>query len=110
VSAQAAELASPFGPTRLPRQAAEDLAGVMKALADPSRLMILSLLHHHRDGVNLGKMVRLLGTLSQATVWHHLGILVAAGVVDRAKEPPYVVHRINAQGLAAIAAALGGAR
>jgi ArsR family transcriptional regulator len=107
VSARTAELASPFGPTGLPRQAAEDLAGVMKALGDPARLMMLSLLRHHDpDGLHVMQITALVGYLSQPTVSHHLGVLVAAGMVDRAKHGPFVVHRLNTDRVAAVAALL----
>jgi ArsR family transcriptional regulator len=100
----APELVSPFGPTRLPRQAATDLAGVMKVYADPTRLMILSLLHNTPDGMHVAEVGTHIGHLKQPTVSHHLHILVAAGLVDRVKDGPYGVHRLNAERAATIAA------
>lgn len=88
-------LVSPFGPARLPRKSAGDLATALKVFGDPARLMILNLLHRNDTGLYVAELVELLGFLSQPTVTHHLNILVRAGLVDRVKNGIYVVHRLN---------------
>ncbi len=103
----AVELTSPFGPTRLSRQSAEDLAAVMKAVADPARLMILSvLLHRGTDGAHIEELVAALGFLAQPTISHHAQVLVAAGLVEREKVSSFVVLRLNRGRVAALASVL----
>ena len=61
------------------------LAGVLKALADPARLRIVSLLAAHDGGeACVCDLTEPLG-LAQPTVSHHLRTLVAAGLVRRDK-------------------------
>ena len=64
-----------------PRQA-EDLAGVFKALADPVRLRLLSMIagsENETCACDLTSPV----SRSQPTVSHHLSVLVNAGLVTR---------------------------
>lgn len=67
---------------------ADDAAGlsaVLKAIADPARLRLLSLLSAHEGGeACVCDLTEPLG-LSQPTVSHHLKTLVDAGLVHREK-------------------------
>jgi len=57
----------------------------MKALADPARLRLLSLVAAHQDGeACVCDLTEPLG-LSQPTVSHHLKVLVDAGLLHRDK-------------------------
>src|SRR5437867_246818 len=62
---------------------AEELATPLKALADPARLRILSLIQAHEGGeacvCNLTDVL----DLTQGTVSHHLRVLREAGLVER---------------------------
>jgi len=61
------------------------LAGVLKALADPARLRIVSMLAAHENGeACVCDLTEPLG-LSQPTVSHHMKTLVEAGLVRREK-------------------------
>lgn len=65
------------------RSAAETMAGLLKAVADPARLQLLSML---RAAPNLEACVCDLTAplgLSQPTVSHHLKVLTDAGLVTR---------------------------
>ncbi|MGV8886116.1 MAG: ArsR/SmtB family transcription factor [Microbacteriaceae bacterium] len=64
---------------------ADDLARSLKALADPSRLRIISLVaaHENREACVCDLTERL--GLSQPTVSHHLKVLVDAGFLSRSK-------------------------
>lgn len=89
---------------------AVQLASVLKALADPTRLQLLALL---ADGEQCcSDLNDRLGRLKQPTVSHHLGVLVAAGLVRRRPEGVFVWHTLTPVGLAAVVDALapGGAR
>ena len=64
---------------------AADLAGLLKALADPARLRLVSLVAVHDGGeACVCDLTAPLG-LTQPTISHHLKILVDAGIFTRDK-------------------------
>ncbi|GAA1720456.1 ArsR/SmtB family transcription factor [Fodinicola feengrottensis] len=72
-------------PTEAPldRAAAEDLAKTLKAVADPTRLQLLSLIRAAPAGeACVCDLTEPVG-LSQPTVSHHLKVLVNAGLLRR---------------------------
>lgn len=69
----------------LSESSADDLARSLKALADPARLRIISMVAAHEDGeACVCDLTDGLG-LSQPTVSHHLKVLVEAGFLTRSK-------------------------
>jgi len=76
---------SPLTAASLDAAAAEDLARTLKALSDPARLRLISMVAAH-DGREacVCDLVEPLG-LSQPTVSHHLKVLVDAGFLTREK-------------------------
>ena len=65
--------------------AATELARVLKAIADPARLRLLSMIAAHEGGeACVCDLTEPLG-LSQPTVSHHLKVLVDAGLLTRDK-------------------------
>lgn len=71
--------------TPIDRMTAEELAVLLKAVADPTRLQLLSLLRAQENcEACVCDLVDAIG-LSQATVSHHLKILKEAGVVNKEK-------------------------
>ena len=64
---------------------AAGLATVLKALADPSRLRVLSLIAAAQDGTACVCDLTEPLDLTQPTVSHHLKVLVDAGLVRREK-------------------------
>src|SRR3712207_2258136 len=67
----------------LSAEQARDLAGTLKAIADPARLRLLSMISAHVDGeACVCDLTAPLG-LSQPTVSHHLKVLLDAGLVTR---------------------------
>lgn len=102
-------LKSPFG-GRMRRADAHRLAGVLKALADPTRLQLLALLGECNS--TAGELVDLVGRLKQPTISHHLGVLLAAGLVERRMADRHAWYSLSSAGLAAVADALrpGGVR
>ena len=73
---------------------AVSVARTMKALADPARLRILSMVAAHDDGeACVCDLTEPLG-LSQPTVSHHLKILVDAGFLSRSKRGTWAYYRI----------------
>lgn len=97
------DLPSPFA-GELSRHDATRLAGALKALADPARLQILSLLRAN-DEMVITAFPEPLG-LSQPTVSHHVTILVDAGLVVRGRNGTFRPVRADPAGLAAIVQAI----
>nr|WP_205709091.1 metalloregulator ArsR/SmtB family transcription factor [Kineococcus siccus] len=86
--------------------AASDLARTLKALADPARLRLLSLVAAHEGGEACAcDLVASLG-LSQPTVSHHLKVLVEAGLLTRDKRGVWAYFALVPQALNALAAVL----
>lgn len=78
----------------LDRARAEEIAAAVKALADPARLQILSILRALPDGsACAGEFVKPLG-VSAATVSHHLKVLHDAGFVTRERRGPWIYYRL----------------
>lgn len=91
----------------LDEEGATVLAAQLKALADPTRLRLLSLIATSPTGdlcaCNLPSVVE----KSQPTVSHHLSQLLQAGVITREQRGKWAWFRLDPESLAAIRAALG---
>jgi ArsR family transcriptional regulator, arsenate/arsenite/antimonite-responsive transcriptional repressor len=78
----------------------------LKALADPMRVKIMSLLFGSLAGEEIsGELAAVLG-LSESTVSHHLTQLRKAGLVESDRRGMYVFHRARKDALGAICAVL----
>lgn len=94
---------SPLAGEPIKRADAGKLAGVLKALADPARLRLLSLIQSAPDGeACVTDLTAPLG-LSQPTVSHHLRILTEAGLLERDKRGVFAYYRLVPSAIAAIA-------
>lgn len=81
---------------------AQRLAALLKVLADPARLRLLSLIHAQPDGeACVCHLTSPLG-LSQPTVSHHLKVLLDAGLVEREQRGSWAHFRVRPEPLAAI--------
>ena len=86
---------------------AVELAGVLKVLADPARLRLLSIIATADTGEMCAcDLVEPLGR-SQPTVSHHLSVLVDAGLVTRDKRGRWAWFRVVPERLEVIRRALG---
>ena len=86
---------------------AEQLAAAFRAIADPTRLRLISLLASHPDGeACVCDLVEPLA-LSQPTVSHHLKLLYEAGLIAREKRGLWVYYRLIPARLQALRDALG---
>ena len=65
------------------RDAAESLAGLLKAVADPTRLQLLALVRSSPEGEACVCDLTAPLALSQPTVSHHLKVLTDAGLLRR---------------------------
>ena len=89
-----------------PAQAA-DLARILKALADPTRLRLVSMVAAHQGGeACVCDLTAPLG-LTQPTISHHLKVLVDAGIFSRDKRGVWAYYALRPQALLALAAILG---
>ncbi|GIE46384.1 ArsR/SmtB family transcription factor [Actinoplanes lobatus] len=76
---------------------ARALAARLKALADPTRLLILRQLRHEGLATN-GDLQEAL-CVAQPTMSHHLRILAAAGLITSRKEGVFVIRELDAAAL-----------
>jgi ArsR family transcriptional regulator len=83
---------------------AEVLANALKALADPTRLRLLSLVAAHQDGeACVCDLTDPVG-LTQPTVSHHLKVLVDADMLSREQRGRWAYYRLVPQTLNALSA------
>jgi ArsR family transcriptional regulator, arsenate/arsenite/antimonite-responsive transcriptional repressor len=105
---EAVACCSPVTREPLSAEASERIAPLVKALADPVRLRLLSLVASHADGEACVCDLNDAFDLSQPTISHHLKLLHEAGLLDRDKRGVWVYYRINAGALSDLATLLGG--
>lgn len=98
---------SPLAREPISAQAAQELAGVLKAIADPARLQLLSLIQAHEGGEACVCELTSPLHLTQPTVSHHLRVLREAGLVEREKRGVWVYYRAVPQALGALAEVIG---
>jgi ArsR family transcriptional regulator len=80
--------------TVLDTAAAERLAAVLKVLAEPTRLRLLSLVAAQQDGEEcICNLTELVG-VSQPTVSHHMKLLVDAGLLEREQRGKWAYYRV----------------
>src|SRR3954452_17720312 len=105
---QAVACCSPLTRDPLRAEQAERVAPLLKAVADPVRLRLLSLVASHSDGEACVCDLNEAFDLSQPTISHHLKLLHEAGLLDREKRGVWVYYRLNAKALGDLTALLGG--
>lgn len=82
---------------------AERLAGVLKALGEPTRLRLVSLIAGHEGAeACVCDLIAPVG-LTQPTVSHHLKVLVDAGLLERSQRGKWAYYRIVPAALDALA-------
>jgi ArsR family transcriptional regulator len=85
---------------------AADLARILKALADPVRLRLVSMVAAHENSeACVCELTEPIG-LSQPTISHHLKILVDAGIFTRDKRSIWNYYTLVPSTLGALAALL----
>lgn len=108
-AAQTITCCAPMSREPLSRASAEQIAPLLKALADPVRLRLVSLVASHPGGeacvCNLGEAFE----LSQPTISHHLKVLHEAGLLARDKRGVWVYYRVSGAVLSGLAVLIGNA-
>lgn len=105
VTTEFAVCCAPTGPV-ISAEGAEQLARRFKALADPTRVRLLSLIAAHADGeACICDLIPPVG-LAQPTVSHHMKQLADAGLVTREQRGKWAYYRIVTDALTALATAI----
>jgi ArsR family transcriptional regulator len=105
--AETAACCAPLTSAPLSMEQAEQVAPLLKALADPVRLRLLSLVASRQGGEACICDLNEAFELSQPTISHHMKVLHEAGLVDRDKRGVWVYYRVRPQALAGLAALIG---
>lgn len=78
----------------LDQESADRLSRALKAIADPARLRLISMVAAHTGGEACAcELTEPLG-LSQPTVSHHLKVLVEAGILHREKRATWAYYTL----------------
>ena len=94
----------PLAAQPLSQAQAEQIAPLLKALADPVRLRLMSLVASHAGGEACVCDLNDAFDLSQPTISHHLKVLHDAGLLGREKRGVWVYYRVRTAALASVAA------
>jgi ArsR family transcriptional regulator len=101
---------APLARRALTADEAAGLSRVLKAIADPARLRLLSMVAAHEGGeACVCDLTEPLG-LSQPTVSHHLKVLVDAGLLAREKRGVWAYYALVPGALDALAGVLSTTR
>ena len=106
-AAETAACCAPLSAEPLTMEQAEQVAPLLKALADPVRLRLMSLVASRAGGEACVCDLNDAFDLSQPTISHHMRVLYEAGLVDRDKRGVWVYYRVRPQALASLAALIG---
>jgi ArsR family transcriptional regulator len=97
---------APIGAASLDEDQAAELAAVLKALADPVRLRLVSIIAGAPTGEVCACDLPALVDRTQPTTSHHLSLLVKAGILDREQRGKWAWFRVRGERLDALAALL----
>jgi ArsR family transcriptional regulator len=106
VSAAAADCTTPLARAPLGAADADALSRSLKALADPARLKLVSIVAASADREACVCDLTEPLDLSQPTVSHHLKVLVDAGILERDKRGTWAYYRVVDGALDGIAASI----
>ena len=97
---------TPVQTARLNETDAKDLASILKALADPVRLLLISLIAAEESGEACACNLTEPTGRSQATVSHHLSQLTKVGILEREQRGKWAWFRLDSDRLASVCSAL----
>jgi ArsR family transcriptional regulator, arsenate/arsenite/antimonite-responsive transcriptional repressor len=102
----AAVCCTPLADPAMDQQAAEQLAKAFKALGDPTRVRLLSLIAAAEGNeACICDLTEPVG-LAQPTVSHHMRLLAEAGLVTREQRGKWAYYRVEPAALDALSTAL----
>jgi ArsR family transcriptional regulator len=105
--AETAACCPPLSREPLSAAQAAQVAPLLKALADPVRLRLMSLVASHPGGEACVCDLNDAFDLSQPTISHHLKVLHGAGLLDRDKRGVGVYYRARTGALAGLGTLIG---
>jgi len=88
-------------------QQADQIAPLLKALADPVRLRLMSLVASHEGGEACVCDLNPEFDLSQPTISHHLKVLHDVGLLAREKRGVWVYYRARTEAMQGLAELIG---
>ncbi|MGA9101334.1 metalloregulator ArsR/SmtB family transcription factor [Aeromicrobium sp.] len=106
---EAAECCTPLVQEPMTLETAEQVVPLLRAVADPVRLRLLSLIASYTDGEACVCNLHDAFDLSQPTISHHLKVLHEVGLLDRDKRGVWVYYKVRQSALADVAALFGAA-
>ena len=95
---------SPLSREPLSQRQGDQIAPLLKALGDPVRLRLISIVASHEGGEACVCDLNAAFDLSQPTISHHLKVLHEVGLLDRSKRGVWVYYRARTDALAGLAA------
>jgi ArsR family transcriptional regulator, arsenate/arsenite/antimonite-responsive transcriptional repressor len=111
--AEALACCTPLAREPMSEPDAARVAPLLKALADPVRLRLLSMVLSHEGGEACVCDLNDAFDLSQPTISHHLKVLHEAGLLDREKRGVWVYYQARPEAMTALVAlfeVVGGTR
>ena len=93
---------TPLAREPMGEEQAAQVAPLLKALADPVRLRLLSMVLSHEGGEACVCDLNDAFDLSQPTISHHLKVLHEAGLLDREKRGVWVYYRARPEAMSAM--------
>jgi ArsR family transcriptional regulator, arsenate/arsenite/antimonite-responsive transcriptional repressor len=105
--ADSAACCSPLSAQPLTAEQAEQVAPLLKALADPVRLRLMSLVASHEGGEACVCDLTAAFDLTGPTISHHLRVLREAGLISSQRRGTWVFYWINPDLLARLSDVLG---
>jgi ArsR family transcriptional regulator, arsenate/arsenite/antimonite-responsive transcriptional repressor len=106
VSADDQECCAPLAREPLSPGGADELAPLFKAVADPMRLRLLSLIACHDGGESCVCDLTAAFDVTAPTISYHLKILREAGLISAERRGTWVYYRVNPQVMARMSAVL----
>ncbi|MEV0150418.1 MULTISPECIES: metalloregulator ArsR/SmtB family transcription factor [unclassified Nonomuraea] len=103
-SGQAEACCAPIAREPLAEADAADLAALLKAVADPVRLRLLSMIGSHAGGEACVCDLTDAFDLTAPTISHHLKVLRMAGLIDGERRGTWVYYRIIPEQVARLGA------
>ena len=82
---------------------------MLKALAEPVRLRLMSLIASHEGGEACVCDLNGAFTLTQPTISHHLKVMHEVGLLEREKRGRWVYYRASSEALTGLAILIGNA-
>lgn len=98
---------APLSQEPLGRERAERIAPLLKALADPVRLQLMSMVLSRPGGEACVCDLLPAFELSQPTISHHLKVLHEAGLLERDKRGVWVYYRARPEAMEAVVTLFG---